>query len=207
MVLIADADGPTSIAGVMGGARSEVEAGTTRVLMEAANWNGPNIHRTSLKLGLRSEASGRFEKQLQPEQAMEAQAVAARLMIELCGARLAPGTIDVGGPGPPPQTIRLRDARVASLLGAPIPRERCREILNALEFTTADADDGLDVTVPAFRRADVTREADLIEEVARLDGLEKLPATLPLAPRRARSAHRSASACGAAPPTRSPRRD
>ena len=179
MVLIEDADGPTSIAGIMGGARSEVHAGTTRVLMEVANWNGANIHRTSLKLGLRSEASGRFEKQLQPEQAMEAQAVATRLMLELTGARLDPGTIDVGGDGPPPQTIRLRDARVASLLGAPIPRERCREILNALEFRTADAPDGLDATVPTFRRGDVTREADLIEEVARLDGLEKLPATLP----------------------------
>jgi phenylalanyl-tRNA synthetase beta chain len=179
MVLIEDADGPTSIAGVMGGARSEVQPGTTRVLMEVANWNGANIHHTSLKLGLRSEASTRFEKQLQPEQAMEAQAVATRLMLELTGARLHPGTIDVGGEGPPAKTIRLRDARVASLLGLEIPRSRCKEILTALEFATAEADDGLDVTVPAFRRADVTREADLIEEVARLEGLDKLPATLP----------------------------
>ncbi len=179
MVLIEDAEGPTSIAGVMGGERSEVQPSTTRVLMEAANWNGANIHHTSLKLGLRSEASSRFEKQLQPEQAMEAQAVSTQLMIELCGARLVPGTIDVGGEGPPPKTIRLRDARVASLLGAAIPRSRCREILAALEFGTRDAEDGLDVTVPAFRRGDVTREADLIEEVARIDGLDKLPATLP----------------------------
>jgi phenylalanyl-tRNA synthetase beta chain len=179
MVLIADADGPTSIAGVMGGARSEVQPTTTRVLMEAANWNGANIHRTSLKLGLRSEASGRFEKQLQPEQALEAQAVVTQLMMELCGARVLPGTIDVGGPGPAPETIRLRDARVTGLLGVEIPRDRCAEILAALEFETADADDGLDVTVPAFRRADVTREADLIEEVARLGALDKLPATLP----------------------------
>ncbi len=125
MVLIADADGPTSIAGVMGGARSEVSPATTRVLMEAANWNGANIHRTSLKLGLRSEASGRFEKGLQPEQAMWGQAVAAGLMVDLAGAVLSPGTIDVGGPGPEPRSIRLRDARVAGLLGAPIPRERC----------------------------------------------------------------------------------
>ncbi|MGH2867593.1 MAG: phenylalanine--tRNA ligase subunit beta, partial [Solirubrobacteraceae bacterium] len=179
MVLIADADGPTSIAGVMGGARSEVEQTTTRVLMEAANWNGPNIHRTSLALGLRSEASGRFEKQLQPEQAMDGQALATQLMIELCGARVAPGTIDVGGPGPAPKTIRLRDARVTGLLGTELPRSRCAEILNALEFGTADAPDGLEVAVPVFRRADVTREADLIEEVARLGALEKLPSTLP----------------------------
>src|SRR6202012_1198532 len=120
MVLIADAEGPTSIAGVMGGARSEVSDDTTRVLMEAANWDGANIHRTSLKLGLRSEASTRFEKQLQPEQAMEAQAVPTKLMVELCGARVLPGTIDVGGPGPALRTIRLRDARVRDLLGVEI---------------------------------------------------------------------------------------
>lgn len=179
MVLIADADGPTSIAGVMGGARSEVQDSTTRVLMEAATWNGANIHRTSLSLGLRSEASGRFEKQLQPEQAMQAQAVATQLMIELCGARVLPGTIDLGGAGPDPVTIRLREARVTGLLGLEIPRARQAEILTALEFAVADADDGLDVSVPAFRRADVTREADLIEEVARLGALETLPATLP----------------------------
>jgi phenylalanyl-tRNA synthetase beta chain len=179
MVLIEDADGPTSIAGIMGGARSEVGPDTTRVLMEVANWNGANIHRTSLKLGLRSEASTRFEKQLQPEQAMEAQAVAARLMLELTGARLVPGTVDIGGDGPPARTVRLRDARITSLLGAEIPRARCQQILTALEFATRPADEGLDVTVPAFRRGDVTREADLVEEVARIDGLDKLPATLP----------------------------
>ncbi len=200
MVLIADGEGPTSIAGVMGGARSEVSAQTTRVLMEVATWDGANIHRTSLALGLRSEASGRNEKQLQPEQAMEAQVLATRLMIEVCGATVVPGTIDVGGAAPagsgwvgtPLQTIRLRDARVTGLLGLEIPRARSAEILNALEFTTADAADptvgaqaGLDVTVPAFRRGDVTREADLIEEVARLGALQDLPATLP--PRRGAS--------------------
>src|SRR5205085_4782121 len=84
--LIADADGPTSIAGVMGGTRSEVQADTTRVLMEVASWDGPNIHATSLKLGLRSEASARFEKGLSVEQAMEAQIVATKLKLELTGA-------------------------------------------------------------------------------------------------------------------------
>ncbi len=179
MVLIADDEGPTSIAGVMGGARSEVLGSTTRVLMEVANWDGANIHRTSLKLGLRSEASGRNEKGLQPEQAMEAQAIATQLMIELCGARMVPGTIDVGGDGPPLKTVALRDARVTSLLGVEVPRERCAEILTALEFKPKLAPDGLDVVVPAFRRSDVTREADLIEEVARLGALQDLPATLP----------------------------
>ncbi|MCW3066121.1 MAG: phenylalanyl-tRNA synthetase subunit beta, partial [Solirubrobacterales bacterium] len=179
MVLIEDAEGPTSIAGVMGGARSEVAPDTTRVLMEVANWVGPNIKRTSERLGLRSEASSRYEKQLQPEQTTDAQAVATRLMIDLCGATLRPGTIDVGPPPAPLPTIRLREARVARILGQPIRRERQAEILRALEFGVDDAEDGLDVTVPYFRRGDVYREIDLIEEVARIDGLDNLPATLP----------------------------
>ncbi|MEA2250127.1 MAG: phenylalanyl-tRNA synthetase beta chain, partial [Solirubrobacteraceae bacterium] len=179
MLVIDDAEGPTSIAGVMGGERSEVQEGTTRVLMEVASWDGPNIHRTSQLLGLRSEASGRFEKGLAPEQAMEAQIVATKLMLELTGARLVPGTIDVGGPGPAPAVIRLREEKVAAILGRPIARDRQDEILRALEFGVGEVDDGLDVSVPAFRRNDVSREADLIEEVARIDGLEKLPATLP----------------------------
>ncbi len=163
----------------MGGERSEVRETTTRVLMEAATWNGPNLQRTSTRLGLRTEASSRFEKQLAPEQAMDGQIVATQLMLELTGARLVDGTIDVGGPGPPPATIRLREARIERILGAPIPIDEAARILEALEFGVAPADDGLDVTVPAFRRNDVTREADLIEEVARIWGLDKLPATLP----------------------------
>jgi phenylalanyl-tRNA synthetase beta chain len=179
MVLIADEEGPTSIAGVMGGERSEVQAGTTRVLMEAACWDGPNVHRTSLALGLRSEASGRFEKQLQPEQTLQAQAVAARLMIELCGARLALGTIDAGGPGPAPRRIHVRDRRVSGLLGVPVERSRWREVLEALELGVQDAADGLEVSVPPHRRGDLQREADVIEEIARLDSLPKLTPTLP----------------------------
>jgi phenylalanyl-tRNA synthetase beta chain len=179
IVVIEDADGPTSIAGVMGGARSEVSDATTTVVSEVATWNGPNIHATALKLGLRSEASSRYEKQLQPEQTLWAQAVATRLFVDLCGATVRPGTLDLGGPGPEPVTIRLRDARVEGLLGVAIPRERSKQLLHAIGFTAVDAADGLDVTVPDFRRGDITREADLIEEVSRLDGVENLPATLP----------------------------
>jgi phenylalanyl-tRNA synthetase beta chain len=179
MVVIEDDDGPTSIAGLMGGARSEVGPDTTRVLMEVATWNGPNIHRSSWALGLRSEASGRFEKGLQPEQCLYAQAVASRLMIELCGARLAPGTIDRGGPGPDPAAIGLREARVGSILGVPVPLARQAEILDALGFGSELVAGGLRVAVPVLRRDDVTREIDLIEEVARIDGLERLPVTLP----------------------------
>jgi phenylalanyl-tRNA synthetase beta chain len=186
MVVIADGDGPASIAGVKGGARSEVRPDTKRVLLEVATWDGPNIHRTSWSLGLRSEASARFEKGLAPEQCLHAQAVASRLLIECCGARVVPGTIDIGWDGTPALLIRLREQRVKAILGLPVPRERQAEILEALDFQTVDASDtgaperdGLDVTVPPLRRVDVTREVDLIEEVARIDGLEKLPATLP----------------------------
>jgi len=179
MLVIDDADGPTSIAGLMGGARSEVQPDTTRVLLEVATWNGPNIHRSSWTLGLRSEASARFEKGLQPEQCMHAQAIATMLMIELCGASVAAGTIDVGWSEPAAQVIALREARVEAILGVPVARERQAQILAALDFSSEQRSDGLDVSVPALRRDDVTREVDLIEEVARIDGLERLPATLP----------------------------
>ena len=179
MCVIEDAEGPTSIAGIMGGARSEVRGTTTRVLMEAATWNGPNIQRTSTRLALRTEASGRFEKQLQPEQGIEGQVVATRLMLELCGARPVGGTIDVGGPGPDPVALRLRDARTERLLGAPVPRADAARILQALGFDTVERENGLDVGVPHWRRGDVEREADLIEEVARIWGLDRIPATLP----------------------------
>ena len=183
MVVIEDDEGPTSIAGLMGGARSEVGPDTTRVLMEVATWNGPNIHRSSWALGLRSEASGRFEKGLQPEQCLHAQAVAAQLMIELCGASVADGTIDVGLKGegwvPVRPEIGLREARVQAILGVSVAPERQAEILNALDFKAEPRAGGLEVTVPALRRDDVTREIDVIEEVARIDGLERLPTTLP----------------------------
>ncbi|HYF28115.1 MAG TPA: phenylalanine--tRNA ligase subunit beta [Baekduia sp.] len=185
MVLIADGDGPTSIAGVMGGQRSEVQDDTARVLLEVATWDGPNINRTMARLALRSEAGARFEKSLPPEAAMWAQAVATTLMVEVCGARVVGGTIDVGGAEGTTPAVRLRDARTASLLGVAVPRARAAEVLRTLGFGVTEADDGLDVAVPPFRRGDVTREADLVEEVGRLAALEDLPATLP----RNRSGH------------------
>jgi phenylalanyl-tRNA synthetase beta chain len=179
MVVIEDGEGPTSIAGLMGGARSEVGSGTTRVLLEVANWHGPSIHRASWALGLRSEASSRFEKGLAPEQCLWAQALASRLMLALCGAGVMAGTIDIGGAGPALEGIALRDQRVRAILGIEIPRARQAEILGALDFGTEETPSGLVLTPPPVRREDVTREADLIEEVARIDGLERLPATLP----------------------------
>jgi phenylalanyl-tRNA synthetase beta chain len=178
MALVCDAEGPSGIAGVMGGQISEVSEGTTRVLMEAATWVGPNILKTSKKLGLRSEASTRFEKQLHPEQAIGAQRLAARLMVELCGARMAPGTIDAYPEPLEPRAVALRMARLERLLGEAIPREEVVAILDTLGFST-ETREVLKATVPPWRASDVLREADLIEEVARIHGLDRLPTTLP----------------------------
>jgi phenylalanyl-tRNA synthetase beta chain len=182
MMLVCDGEGPTAIAGVMGGQISEVSDATTNVLLEVAAWNGPNIHRTSQKLALRSEASGRFEKGLSPLLPLEVQEIATRLMLELTGATLAGPTIDVAGEIPPPEQIELRAARVEGLLGTAIPIERCAETLERLDFTVELSAESLRATPPHYRAADVTREADLIEEVARIEGVDSLPATLPAAP-------------------------
>jgi phenylalanyl-tRNA synthetase beta chain len=178
-VLVCDAAGPTGIGGIMGGARSEVSAQTTRVAMEAATWNGTNILQTSKKLALRSEASNRFEKQLHPRLALQAQRLAARLMVELCGARMVPGTVDVAAPEPEPHRVTLRSERLDSLLGEPVEPEESQRILERLGFGVERGDGELVVEVPYFRHYDVYREADVIEEVARIHGLERLPATLP----------------------------
>ncbi|HEX8066214.1 MAG TPA: phenylalanine--tRNA ligase subunit beta [Thermoleophilaceae bacterium] len=182
--LVCDAEGPSGIAGIMGGEVSEVADSTTRVLMEAATWVGPNVMRTSKELALRTEASARFEKQLHPELAMAAQRLATRLMVDVCGARLVPGTIDVYPRPVEPRRVELRVERLERLLGERIPEERVVEILDRLGFEPRPGESGagggrVAVTVPPWRDSDVQREVDLIEEVARVHGLEKLPTTLP----------------------------
>jgi phenylalanyl-tRNA synthetase beta chain len=191
LVVIADANGPTSLAAIMGGASSEVSEKTTRVLLEAANWDGATVQRTALRLGLRSEASARFEKGLSPNQTLDGLVVATQLLIELCGADVLAGTIDVGGPEPDPGPILLRPDRVDALLGTSIPPARCEEILESLEFGVTHDGAALLVSVPYFRRRDVRREVDLVEEVARIDGLDRLPATLP--PRNGAAGHLTAA--------------
>jgi len=179
-VLVCDRDGPTGIAGIMGGQVSEVSAGTTRVLLEVATWNGVNILRTSRKLGLRSDASNRFEKQLHPEMALRAQRVASKLMIELCGARLVPGTIDAAAEIPERRHVHMRGERVEQLLGMPIQPERRITYLERLGFEVTPSGDDLEALVPFHRHYDVTRESDLVEEVGRIHGYaENLPSTLP----------------------------
>ncbi|MFP5388938.1 MAG: phenylalanine--tRNA ligase subunit beta [Thermoleophilia bacterium] len=179
-VLVCDRNGPSGIAGIMGGQVSEVSEGTTRVLLEVANWNGTNILRSSRLLSLRSEASSRFEKQLHPELCMRAQRIASRLMVELCGAKLVPGTIDVAGEIPASRRLALRGERVEGLLGMAIAQTDQVAYLERLGFAVEASGDDLEVTVPPDRHSDVTREVDLIEEVGRIHGLdEHLPSTLP----------------------------
>jgi phenylalanyl-tRNA synthetase beta chain len=179
-VLVCDRNGPSGIAGIMGGAASEVSESTEWVLLEVATWNGVNILRTSRKLGLRSDASNRFEKQLHPELALRAQQIASKLMVELCGARLVPGTIDVASEVPPPHRVRLRSARVEGLLGMAVAPDASATYLERLGFGVESEGEDLVAEVPVHRHYDVSREADLIEEVGRIHGYDQhLPATLP----------------------------
>jgi phenylalanyl-tRNA synthetase beta chain len=179
-VLVCDRNGPSGIAGIMGGQVSEVSESTTRVLLEVATWNGVNILRTSSMLGLRSEASTRFEKQLHPQLALRAQRVASRMIVELCGARLVPGTIDEATEPPAPHVISLHGARLASLLGVSVEHDEASAHLERLGFDVErEGDADLRAVVPPDRHYDVTREADLIEEVGRLHGFDELPRTLP----------------------------
>jgi phenylalanyl-tRNA synthetase beta chain len=179
-VLVCDRNGPSGIAGIMGGQVSEVSEQTTSVLLEVATWNGTNILRTSRMLSLRSEASARFEKQLHPELCMRAQRVASKLMVGLCGAKLVPGTIDVVTGIPEPRRLTLRGERVEGLLGMGIEQADQVAYLERLGFGVEPAGEDLEVTVPPDRHYDVTREVDLIEEVGRVHGLdEHLPSTLP----------------------------
>jgi phenylalanyl-tRNA synthetase beta chain len=182
IAVVADAEGPSGIAGIMGGQISEVSDKTTRVLMEAATWVGPNIMRSEAKLGLRTEASGRFEKQLHPDNAIAAQRLAAKLMVELCGARFVPGTIDVYPRPADPRVVRFRAARSTKLLGVEIGADEIENTLESLGYELAHGPDpelDYEVTVPYWRDGDVQREADVIEEVGRIHGLDKIPATLP----------------------------
>src|SRR2546423_13356222 len=125
----------------MGGEVSEVSGSTTRVAMEAATWVGTNSSRTQAKLGLRTEASARFEKQLHPELAMAAQRLAARLMVEIAGARMVPGTVDEYPHPASPRVVRLRTARVEKLLGMAVPEPEIEAILGRLGFDAVSADD------------------------------------------------------------------
>jgi len=178
MLLICDGGGPVGIAGVMGGGNSEVHDGTSRVLLEVANFRAGSIRRTSTLLKLRTEASLRFEKGLGPEMAMYAQERALHLFETVCGGRIATGIVDVYPGKAPPRTIVLEAARIAQVLGIEVPVEDVRRILGDLGFLVHHVPPAkYSVQVPSWR-PDVEIPDDLVEEVGRIYGYDRLPTTM-----------------------------
>lgn len=179
MLLITDPGGPIAIAGVMGGLESEVTEATRDVLLESANFNRVSIRRTSQALKLASEAAARFGRGLPPELTVPALMRAAELIRELAGGEIADGIVDVY-PRPQEETVIDFDPKeVERLLGLALSAEEIMEVLERLEFECHPRGEGkpIQVKVPPHR-LDVTIPADLVEEVARVVGYEKIPATL-----------------------------
>ncbi len=178
MLMIADAEQAVAIGGVMGGLDSEVTDGTTTIVLEAAYFNSLSVRRTSKKLGLKTEASMRFERGADPRLPVTA-AERACALLEMIGAGTARGTVIDRYPARlEPHTLRLRKRKIKGLLGADVPDADAKRILESLGFALREAPDGWDVTVPT-RRVDCQREVDLIEEVARHYGFDRLPTTFP----------------------------
>src|SRR3954453_571178 len=175
-LVIADSEGAIAFAGIMGGEDTEVREGTMNVLLEAANFEPVGILRSSERHSLRTEGSNRWEKGVDPHLAPQAAALATELMVSLAGARWA-GDTDVKADLPERPVVSLRTERVNRVVGLDIPGDEQRGALERLGF---EVDEGWTVTVPTWRAVDVTREIDLVEEVARVHGIEKIPFTLPL---------------------------
>ena len=173
-LVIADATRAVAIAGVMGGEDSEIGPETTDVLLEAANFEPVGIMRTSERLRLRSEASNRWEKGIDPEAARHAARFATQLLVELAGACWT-GHTDVSAPRSEPPTVPFRTERAGEVIGLALPEGEQRRILDRLGF---HVDRKWNVRVPSWRAGDVTREIDLVEEVARFH-LDEVPFTLP----------------------------
>jgi phenylalanyl-tRNA synthetase beta chain len=173
-LVIADAERAIALAGIMGGEETEVTESTTQVLLEAANFEPYGLLRTSERLKLRTEGSNRWEKGVDPYLAGQAGALATELMVELAAARWV-GHTDVQGELPAPPVIEVRPTRAPEVVGLELPSEEQAEILRRIEFRVENGT----VTVPTFRARDVTREIDVVEEVARFR-LDEVPFTLPL---------------------------
>ncbi|MGE0453819.1 MAG: phenylalanine--tRNA ligase subunit beta [Vicinamibacteria bacterium] len=179
--LVAGPDGPLAVAGVMGGGPSEVSEKTRRVALEAAYWDPLSIRRAARALGMHTEASHRFERGADYACPPAATARIAHLLVRLGAGSVRPGLIDVVGAARAQRVLRLRPARLAAVLGAPVPLERADALLRGLGFEAGErAADGVPYAVPSWR-GDVGREVDLIEEVGRHNGLDKIARTLPVA--------------------------
>jgi phenylalanyl-tRNA synthetase beta chain len=177
MLIIADAERPVALAGVMGGLDSEVNGSTTTVLLEAANFNNVSIRRTAFRLKLRSEASARFEKGLPPRLAEVAARRAAQLMAEIAGGKVAPGMVDAY---PRPQDrmrVAVPAARLRQVLGIDIPPGRVRDVLTALGFEVHWTPPDLYSVYVPYWRPDVRIPDDVAEELIRIVGYDDLPLT------------------------------
>ena len=172
MLVIADPEGPVGLAGVMGGANSEITDETTTIVFESANFLGHSIRKTAIALGMRTDASGRFEKGLDPLATVPAVDRACELVEMLGAGEVLDGTIDVLGKAPETTFIELDDKRINALLGTDIPREFMVDTLTSLGFEL----NGNTLTVPSWR-GDCAMLADIAEECARFWGYDKIEAT------------------------------
>ncbi len=182
-VIIADGDRGVGLGGIMGGLDSEIVADTTDVILEAAAFHASAIRRTSSRLGLRSEASARFEKALDPAFAEHSSRLFGRMLLELDpGVRVTSAFIDVAAPLPAPTVIETSCSFIRRKLGDDVADDRIVEILESLEFQIEAKGDALAVTVPTFRATkDIGIPEDLVEEVGRLIGYDNITPTPPLA--------------------------
>ena len=179
MLVIADARWPVAIAGVMGGVDSSVTDSTTDILLESATFSGPSVRQTSRSLGLRTEASARFERALPPELALAGARRAASLVEELAGGTVHREWADVYPRPQEPVRVNVRPALVDEVLGTHVPLEESEAILKRLNFHVKALGDGTwDVLPPVFR-LDITIPEDLVEEVGRVYGYDRVAPTLP----------------------------
>ncbi len=182
MLMICDADKPVAVAGVMGGANSEVDLQTSEVLLESACFDPVSVRRTARKLNLGTDASYRFERGVDPNLAPRAMERAVRLLCEISGAEVVENGIDYAEGVKEPVSIRLRVNKTSELLGINFSAAEISEMLKGIELGVEQLDaDTLMVTPPTFR-VDLEREVDLVEEVARLKGYDEFPLTMPLVP-------------------------
>jgi phenylalanyl-tRNA synthetase beta chain len=179
-IVIADKHGPVALAGVMGGASSEVVATTTDVVLEAATFDARSVRRTARRLGLHSEASHRFERGVDPSTVARAGTRAAALLAEVGGGTVAPTATDLYPVPVRSRTVTLSLRRLQEVSGFEIPATQAIATLGGLGIVSSVADDGIAARVPPFR-PDITIEEDLIEEVMRMIGLDRVPARLPAA--------------------------
>lgn len=183
-LVIADRSRPVALAGVMGGRDSEVTGSTTRVILEAAAFQPASVFRTARRHLLRSEASARFERGVDPSGVAMASELAVALILQWAGGEAAAGVVDVY-PGPVGRRLlTMRPERANRLLGTDLPAEAMTGALERLGLSPVARDKVIEVTVPTFRM-DLNLEEDLVEEVARVSGYDKIPATLPAGSNRA----------------------